>query len=138
MSSESSENIPNPSSSSSSNNSPVIEQPSPTPSVNNSVSASRETSPTKQPEYLLETLHSNSNSSFNSSQLNLDTSNYDFNSLNDSNLDGLGLGHRDGYTILSPALFSTPAPSVNGNESMYNSAYSMNHAAPIFTSNTIF
>jgi hypothetical protein len=97
----------------------------------------KEASPSsKQPEYLLETLHSNSNSSFNSSQLNLDTSNYDL--TNDSNLDGLGLGNREGYTVLSPDLFSTPAPSVNGNGSMYNSSYNMSHTTPIFTSNYSF
>ena len=53
-------------------------------------------------------------------------------------LDGLGLGNREGYTVLSPDLFSTPAPSVNGNGSMYNSSYNMSHTTPIFTSNYSF
>lgn len=73
------------------------------------------TSNTTKPEYTLETLASNSNSSLDSSQLNLDTTD-DFLSMNEHNLTSCGLGNRDGYTVLSP-IFSTPAPSVNGNHS---------------------
>lgn len=70
------------------------------------------TSNTK-PEYTLETLASNSNSSLDSSQLNLDTTD-DFMAMNENNLTNCGLGNRDGYTVLSP-IFSTPAPSAMGN-----------------------
>lgn len=87
--------------------------------------------PTK-PEYTLETLASNSNSSFNSSQLNLDSTE-DFIASNEHNIENCGLGSRDGYTVLSPLQFSTPAPSMNG--STRHSGYNLsNHTNPIINS----
>ncbi len=68
----------------------------------------------KKSEYLLETLTSNSNSSFNSSQNNLDVNSENENFLisNEANLINCGLENRNGYTILKP-VFSTPVGSVS-------------------------
>ncbi len=83
-----------------------------------------------KPEYTLETLASNSNSSFDSSQLNLDSTE-DFITSNEMNIENCGLGNRDGYTVISPIQFSTPAPSINGG-SMRNSGYNLSgHTNPI-------
>ena len=115
MSSESSENpvtsTPLPS---------QAETPTPTPP------ASRSSNGTNQkPEYTLETLESNSNSSFNSSQYN-----DDFIAMNQSNLSSCGLEHRDGYTVLSPILSSAPSVA----SSTFNFNPSNNFNSPILNS----
>ncbi len=113
-----------------------VPPPLPTSAPPDELPTSPKSSPiSSKPEYTLETLASNSNSSFDSSQLNLDSTE-DFITSNEMNIENCGLGNRDGYTVISPIQFSTPAPSINGS-SMRGSGYNLNnHTNPIINNYT--
>ena len=89
-----------------------------------------------KPEYVLETLGSNSNSSLDSSQAIFDPNSEsdEFYISNENNLTNCGLANRDGYTVLRP-VFSTPLTSTATLPSMRQSGFSLNTSAIIPTGN---